>query len=58
VVEVEGVPQPAPAPRFSATPAVLDRPPPAPGEHTDEVLAGLGYAPGEIASLRSAGAVA
>jgi alpha-methylacyl-CoA racemase len=58
VVEVEGVPQPAPAPRFSATPAVLHRPPPAPGEHTDEVLAGLGYAPGEIASLRSAGAVA
>jgi alpha-methylacyl-CoA racemase len=50
--------QPSPAPRFSATPATLDRPPPSPGEHTDEVLAGLGYAPGEIADLRSAGAVA
>ena len=58
VVEVEGVLQPSPAPRFSATPATLDRPPPAPGEHTDEVLAGLGYAPGEIASLREAGTVA
>jgi alpha-methylacyl-CoA racemase len=58
VVEIEGVLQPSPAPRFSATPATLDRPPPSPGEHTDEVLAGLGYAPGEIASLRSAGAVA
>jgi alpha-methylacyl-CoA racemase len=58
VVEIEGVPQPSPAPRFSATPASLDRPPPAPGEHTDEVLAGLGYAPDEIESLRSAGAVA
>jgi alpha-methylacyl-CoA racemase len=58
VVEVEGVPQPAPAPRFGATPATLDRPPPAPGEHTDEVLAGLGYAADEIAALRETGAVA
>jgi alpha-methylacyl-CoA racemase len=58
VVEVEGLLQPAPAPRFGATPAALDRPPPAPGEHTDEVLAGLGYTPDEIAALRSMGAVA
>jgi alpha-methylacyl-CoA racemase len=58
VVEVGGVPQPAPAPRFGATPATLDRPPPAPGEHTDEVLAGLGYTPDEIDALRATGAVA
>ena len=38
-VEHGGVVQPAPAPRFSRTPAALDRPPPAAGQHTDEVLA-------------------
>jgi alpha-methylacyl-CoA racemase len=58
VVEIDGVPQPSPAPRFSATPAVLDRPPPAAGEHTDAVLADAGYGPGEIAALREGGAVA
>ena len=58
VVDVEGVLQPAPAPRFGATPAELDQPPPAPGEHTDEVLADLGYSVDEVASLREAGAVA
>jgi alpha-methylacyl-CoA racemase len=36
--ERHGVVQPAPAPRFSRTPAELSRRPPAPGEHTDEVL--------------------
>jgi alpha-methylacyl-CoA racemase len=58
VVEVAGVPQAAPAPRFSATPATLDRPPPGAGDHTDEILAELGYAPGDVEALRSAGAVA
>jgi alpha-methylacyl-CoA racemase len=38
-VELGGVTQPAPAPRFSRTPARLDRPPPVPGQHTAEVLA-------------------
>ena len=36
--EHSGVVQPAPAPRFSGTPAHLDRPPPAAGQHTAEVL--------------------
>ncbi len=58
VVEIDGVPQPSPAPRFSATPAALDRPPPSPGEHTDAVLADAGYEPEEIAALRKSGAVA
>ena len=31
--------QPGPAPRFSRTPARLDRPPPTPGEHQDEIVA-------------------
>lgn len=34
----EGVVQPAPAPRFSRTPSAIQRPPPMPGEHTQEVL--------------------
>ena len=38
-IEVGGVTQPAPAPRFSRTPSRLDRPPPVPGQHTAEVLA-------------------
>jgi alpha-methylacyl-CoA racemase len=37
-VEHGGVVQPAPAPRFSGTPTNLDRPPPATGQHTAEVL--------------------
>jgi alpha-methylacyl-CoA racemase len=35
--EAYGTVQPAPAPRFSATPGALHRPPPLPGEHTAEV---------------------
>jgi alpha-methylacyl-CoA racemase len=35
----DGVTQPAPAPRFSRTPAVVDGPSCVPGQHTDEVLA-------------------
>jgi alpha-methylacyl-CoA racemase len=58
VVDVDGVPQPAPAPRFSVTPAALDRPPAAAGEHTDEVLAELGFSSEEVADLRRTGALA
>ena len=43
-VEVEGVVQPAPAPRFSRTPSSIQRPPPLPGAHTDEVLRDWGVA--------------
>lgn len=38
--------------RFSDTPASIRRPPPMLSQHTDEVLAGLGYTAGEIESLR------
>jgi alpha-methylacyl-CoA racemase len=41
-VEIEGVVQPAPAPRFSATPGAVQGPPPAIGAHTDDVLADWG----------------
>ncbi|KCZ55228.1 CaiB/BaiF CoA transferase family protein [Hyphomonas chukchiensis] len=37
-VEVEGVMQPAPAPRFSGTPAEIQRRPAGLGEHTEEIL--------------------
>jgi len=37
-VERDGLVQPAPAPRFSRTPARLGRPPAMPGQHTREVL--------------------
>jgi len=50
--------QPAPAPRFSGTPAQLRLPPPRPGEHTDEVLRELGRTPDDVARLRADGAVA
>jgi alpha-methylacyl-CoA racemase len=57
-VTYDGVVQPAPAPRFSATPGAIQRPPAHPGEHTDELLAAFGYDAGRIATLREAGAVA
>ncbi len=49
--EVAGVTQPAPAPRFSRTPAGHPAPPPAPGDDTSAILAELGYSPAEITAL-------
>jgi alpha-methylacyl-CoA racemase len=57
-VEHDGVAQPAPAPRFSATPTSVRRPAPQPGEHTDELLAEAGFDADRIAALRAAGTVA
>jgi len=45
------------AARFSATPASIRRPAPALGEHTDEVLAEIGYSDLDIAELRAQGAL-
>ncbi len=42
--------------KLSETPGAIERPPPLHGEHTDQVLAELGYGADEIAALR-AGAV-
>jgi alpha-methylacyl-CoA racemase len=58
VVDVDGVPQPAPAPRFSETPPELHRPPPTPGQHTDEVLADAGFTDAEVAALRATSVIA
>ena len=56
-VEVAGIIQPAPAPRFSRTPGVIDGPPPHPGEHTEEVLSSWGFSENEIQNLRNIDAV-
>jgi alpha-methylacyl-CoA racemase len=41
-VEIDGVVQPAPAPRFSRTPSAVQSPPARPGEHTRAALADWG----------------
>ena len=56
-VEVEGVVQPGPAPRFSRTPSKIQRPPAKPGEHTEEALREWGFSAGELEKLRGAGAI-
>lgn len=45
-VEVGGVVQPAPAPRFSATPGAIQGPAPGQGEHNDEILKDWGVTRG------------
>ncbi|HJW03394.1 MAG TPA: CaiB/BaiF CoA-transferase family protein [Azospira sp.] len=55
-IEVEGVVQPAPAPRFSRT--VPDKPtPPTASPAPAEVLAGWGFTADEVARLQACGAV-
>jgi crotonobetainyl-CoA:carnitine CoA-transferase CaiB-like acyl-CoA transferase len=44
--------------KLSRTPGAVDKPGPALGEHTDEVLQGLGYTPEDIEALKAQGAVA
>ncbi|MGB8651140.1 MAG: CaiB/BaiF CoA-transferase family protein [Mycobacteriales bacterium] len=56
-VELDGVVQAAPAPRLSRTPLSVQGLPPLPGEHTREVLAGLGLADDAVADLLASGAV-
>lgn len=57
-VDVDGVSQPAPAPRFSRTPTEVDRGPSAPGADTDAVLSAAGLNAREISRLRASGAIA
>jgi alpha-methylacyl-CoA racemase len=57
-VEIDGIAQPAPAPRFDRTPAGVPPGPPYPGRDTNEVLAGLGFSEEDTSKLRRVGAVA
>jgi alpha-methylacyl-CoA racemase len=57
-IEVGGVVQPAPAPRFSRTPNAAPRPPAIPGENGTEVLGDWGFSSDEIGGLRKARAIA
>jgi alpha-methylacyl-CoA racemase len=54
-VEVAGVPQPAPAPRFSRTPGSVRGAPPERGEGGAEALAEWGFSAEEVNRLRSLG---
>jgi crotonobetainyl-CoA:carnitine CoA-transferase CaiB-like acyl-CoA transferase len=56
-IDVGGVIQPAPAPRFARTPCGPPAPPVRPGSDTGQVLAGLGLTQAEIIALRDSGAV-
>jgi alpha-methylacyl-CoA racemase len=56
-LEVDGVTQPAPAPRFSATPGEVRSPPAAIGADTRAMLESAGYSADEIAALSGAGVV-
>jgi alpha-methylacyl-CoA racemase len=54
-VEVDGVVQPAPAPRFGRTPAGVPGPAPQTGQHTAEVLAEAGFTAAQIEALQAQG---
>jgi crotonobetainyl-CoA:carnitine CoA-transferase CaiB-like acyl-CoA transferase len=58
VSDYPGLPRAAPVPNlpleFTASPGGITRRPPLLGEHTDEILGGLGYDSAEIAALRRA----
>ena len=57
-VEVEGVVQPGPAPRFDRSAPVPVRPAPEVGVHTHELLAQAGFTMDDIQALQAAGAIA
>jgi len=56
-LDVDGVPQPAPAPRFSRTPAVVGGRPTHAGDDTDAVLPDWGIPVTQMGEARAAGAL-
>jgi alpha-methylacyl-CoA racemase len=56
-VEVDGIVQPAPAPRFSRTPASMPTPPEEPGERGIQSLARWGLSETDIGQYRRSGAL-
>jgi len=57
-VEIDGVMQPAPVPRFLGTPTQVQCPPARVGEHTRDILKDWGFSADEIAALHQERAVA
>lgn len=57
-IELDGVVQPAPAPRFARTPSEVAHGVHGAGQDTDDVLGAMGFAAQEIAALKSGGSVA
>lgn len=56
-VDIDGVIQPGPAPRFSRTKPEIQGPPSEPGQHADKALTDWGFAPEEIIKLRKSGVI-
>lgn len=56
-IDVNGITQPAPAPRFSRTPGRVQAPPPLPGEHSTEILRSWGFSDERIDALLHEGTV-
>ncbi len=56
-VEIAGAPQPAPAPRYSRTPAAISMPPAHAGQHTTEILRDWGFDDATIDALIASRAV-
>ena len=56
-IEVDGVTQPAPAPRFSRTPSSVRHGTHELGEDTEETLSAMGFEDQEIAQLKEAGSI-
>lgn len=56
-LEIDGVVQPAPLPRFSRTAGAISRPPPRPGQDSRDVLSEWGLSDADIAALVQANAI-
>ena len=56
-VTVDGMPQPAPSPRFSRTAPAISHSAHAPGQDSEQVLRNCGFSGEEIAALRSGGVI-
>lgn len=56
-INLDGVMQPSPAPRFSRTPGAIQNPPPHPGQDNDAVLSDWGFSEQDRHALRAVGAL-
>jgi alpha-methylacyl-CoA racemase len=57
-IELDGIVQPAPAPRFSRTPSKVEHGSHGAGQDTDAVLSAMGFGEQELASLKASGSIA